>query len=829
MELFSAAKPVFVPGLSGQKNTLGAFRTDFHANPGSHTELIIAAHTFYRIYLNGRWVGTGPVPAAYGYLKADRYDLSSLLNSQGEANQLAIEVMGYVPEENFASGGPSCLLAEVISEGQIICATGKEWQCRVLTQKDCFTETLSFGRRVPLEAYHLNESYTTWRTGTISDSLPCEELTTEYIITERDVRMPDTSIDRNLVLTGLYSQEQTTCHCKEKGWWETDEYISRCGGDKISRPSLECLCLSDCSFEGTLKESEDTAGIRHYHITDYEKPAALEFTLTASETGFIGIGFWSEEPVTVDITWNDYLDDEGKIPVRVDSVNRVIRLTTQGGSFRFESMEPHYVKYIRVIVRGGRRFSFQDLYLRTYRYEDTRSASFLCSDTALNRIYHSARRTLLTNTLGFFLDSPERERGGWAGDSYWTGRAAAMLLSDTSVERSMLYDFLHSGYSLMMEGSFSSCCTAGQKNETEMMYSWNLFVLLELTDYYQRTGDEKMKSAYQDRVALFIEASKQFKNDAGVLENVPGSMFIDWSLSNNPSYKTPISTVANCLYAMVLHRLADMYENDRYRREAEQIRCIFRRVYDKVKTTKNDLFTLYPFMADSMSLKDGELIGNGFYSEAAQYYYFWTGLLTPKTAPQLWKILKEQYGPAPQKYRGTAHLRVGNCGVFFGHTMRMDLLGQFHETELLETEMKKFCGYMVNQEPGTFWETMNGEDSRSHGFGSHYGVQLIRDFLGIDMPDRLTHRILFAPRPGTLQWAKGTFSNEDGRIAASWNKDQAGFKMHISVPSDYTVEIILPREYRVVQQILVNGKYQSAASPILLKDKADIYIEQPDD
>ena len=136
MELFQKAKAVFVPGLADQKNVLGAFRKNFHTKGDQKTELIIAAHTIYRVYLNGAWLGTGPVTAPFGYLKADRYDLTELIRPEAAENQLAIEVIGYIPEQNFATNETSCLIAEVRSGDDVLCATDGSWECEEFRQKD---------------------------------------------------------------------------------------------------------------------------------------------------------------------------------------------------------------------------------------------------------------------------------------------------------------------------------------------------------------------------------------------------------------------------------------------------------------------------------------------------------------------------------------------------------------------------------------------------------------------------------------------------------------------------------------------------------------------
>jgi len=268
MELFQKAKAVFIPGLADQKNVLGAFRKNFHTKGEQKTELIIAAHTFYRVYLNGAWLGTGPATAPFGYLKADRYDLTELIRPEAAENQLAIEVIGYIPEQNFATNETSCLIAEVRSGDDVLCATDGSWECGVLRQKDCFVETLSFGRRVPLEAYSLDASYTAWRIGTIPDGTACEELVTDRVILERGVCAPDTSVLRTLRMTGIYSMNQKPYDGRERSWWETDEYIARCGGAQLSRPSVDCLSLEDCAFDGESEEAPDgKSKLPHFQLS----------------------------------------------------------------------------------------------------------------------------------------------------------------------------------------------------------------------------------------------------------------------------------------------------------------------------------------------------------------------------------------------------------------------------------------------------------------------------------------------------------------------------------------------------------------------------------
>ena len=866
--IFREAKGIFVPGKSAVPNVLAAFRLDFLYSGGC-VELTVAAHTFYRIYLNGTFIGIGPAPAPFGRLKADRYDLTGKLFPE---NKLAVEVIGYVPQEfNYATHETSVFFGELTVDGKVAAATGDEsWKCGILPYRDFRAEAMSHGRRYPVELYALHEGYDSWRVGALpvetgfqvvaqglaetwkdgggreigpsrEAGYPAEEEPSQEaspsakqggwrIIQERGVSMPDTQRIGELSLLGISQVEPIAFDGEARNWWETDAYLARSGGTAISRPSFSIAGYRDRAFSGTLREYRDKAGTKGYEIRPGKAPSpglavySLEFSLKAPETGMIGLCFETETPATVDIIWNDFLDETARVPVKADDMNRVIRLESAGGCISFESMEPHFLKYIKVIVETDKTFRLHDIYVRRYRFPDTRDrGQFVCSDMELNRIYQASKRTLLTNTLAFFLDSPERERGGWAGDSYWTGRAAAMLLADTSVERSMLYDFLAADYAQALSGTFPCCCCGGPKRHPELMYTWSLFVLLELTDYYRRTGDEAMKRDFRPRVEKFMEASRSLKNGLGVLENIPGSVFIDWSAANNPANTEAVCTAANGLYAMVAQRLGEMYEVEAYREEAAQIRAVFRQAYEKSRERKYDLFTMYPFFSDSMTVVDGRLEENRVYSEAAQYYCFWTGLLRKEDAPDLWKALLEQFGPMPRKQRGITQLSVGNCGVFFGHMMRFELLARFGETALLEEEIKCLCGYMMEQDPGTFWETLGGTNSRNHGFGAHYGVVAMRDFLGMDIPDCVEKTVRFAPGQGSLRWAKGRIGLGDGQFAASWHKELDRFDLSMSAPEGYRILLELPAEYSS-GKMTMNGEEQEFRRRLECGNVLDISI-----
>ena len=134
------------------------------------------------------------------------------------------------------------------------------------------------------------------------------------------------------------------------------------------------------------------------------------------------------------------------------------------------------------------------------------------------------------------------------------------------------------------------------------------------------------------------------------------------------------------------------------------------------------------------------------------------------------------------------------------------MLARFGEREILEKEMKQLCGYMLGHDPGTFWETLGGVDSRNHGFGSHYGVVVMEDFLGMGIPNCRDKTVRFAPGRGSLQWAKGRICLEDGQFVASWHRGTEGLAISMRAPEGYRILLELPGEYIDCGKILVNGE-----------------------
>ena len=77
--------------------------------------------------------------------------------------------------------------------------------------------------------------------------------------------------------------------------------------------------------------------------------------------------------------------------------------------------------------------------------------------------------------------------------------------------------------------------------------------------------------------------------------------------------------------------------------------------------------------------------------------------------------------------------------------VRFEVLAANGELERLLREVRHLYSRMIDEGAGTLWEGVADTGSVCQGFASHAGVWLVRDFLGLGIPDAVTRTIMIAP------------------------------------------------------------------------------------
>lgn len=190
--LFEKARPVFLRGLSGEKNITASFRAVFRAAAGEEWRLRITASSAYRVWLNGEFAGYGPARAAHGYYRMDELPLTPQYDA--EENRLVIEVAGYNVGGYYWLDQPAFVQAELCCDGSPAryTAVGEGgFAARRMTERMQRTQRFSFQRPFT-EVYCLNGAYAFWQQHG-GDGEPVEELPPRTVI-PRGIPLPSYSL-----------------------------------------------------------------------------------------------------------------------------------------------------------------------------------------------------------------------------------------------------------------------------------------------------------------------------------------------------------------------------------------------------------------------------------------------------------------------------------------------------------------------------------------------------------------------------------------------------------------------------------------------------------
>ena len=775
----NAARPIFLNGLENRLNVQAGFRRDLILDRLPHSAVLqLAARSFYRLYVNGTLVMHGPARTAHGYLRVEELDLLPYLR-QGK-NALAVELTASVGclggYSNDCTAESSMLLAQLLLDGETVLATDADWDAVRLTQRVEYSDKMSHCRQNS-EIYHLDEDYTAWRTalpgGGSLKTLQWEKAAVcaapRPQLLSRPMPYPSLEKQGDAALIAMYGTHiDGTIPCE--GPWFAEAMYPDYYKNVAEHPLLDYVRTVEGECHAAAHRTAD--GVSFADAPAGEDPAAL-FDLGALRLGFVGFTVTCTQPGVLDIAHLEYLHE--KKTDCLDGANPVTRLYLPAGTWSFLTMEPALVRYLEFYFRGCGECSVTDIHVREYCYPTLPHAAFRCEDEDINRIFEAAYRTLRLNTLDIFMDCPERERGGWLCDSLWTSRGAALLLGDLSVERAFLENFLLAPYGDGVGSAnnfFPEVYPGAKKPGAPSITTWSFWLMLELVEYVERSGDLAFALAHEKRVRDFVDGSRRYIGSSGLLQDMP-FIFVDWSQSNNFENTQPVSTAANALYAFMLQRLAQLYHEPEWDTLGKKMRGILRAALAGENGEKPGSLALLP---DSLSVEpDGSLKGKNYFSESCQYTALWAHLFEKDEVPQLVRNVVRCMGTAPLAAPNTS---VGSAQLFIGLCIRMDLLAQWGEKKALLREMRAIYLPQLKDGPGTLWEVRNPvNSSRCHGFNAHAGVHLLRDFLGIGIPqvfDLDARRTLTpqeqrasAQRPADLcglEWMRGAVETAGGLV-----------------------------------------------------------------
>lgn len=704
-ELFRIAKPVWAEHLTDEKNCqLGFVRR--LSGGARRAELRIATAGQYFLYLNGEFAAFGPARAAKGYFRTDTV---TVFLPEGESVLAILAVNpGICSFEVMRQ--PAFLQAELTCGTDVLAATGAtglDFEGYQLTERVKKIQRYSYQRPFA-EGYRLTPGYTDWIVGkACKNAIPCKtaiqpekrclprrlheatflKVAADAMISHGrfELREPEKPYrDRSL----LYA-----CEAPQDG------YLQGYPPEELEWQLSEAVQ----QFHTTMLEPPDCANAQSIKIGEFVILQWLE-----ERSGFLSFRFRCREPGSLYLIFDEILNSQGDVdPMRLCCCNAV-RLDCEQGTYSFQSRASYALRYCKVLAASG-EFELSDAALYELICPEPLSWEYHSKDRKIEAALQAAKRTFLQNSTDIFMDCPSRERAGWLCDSFFLGRSEFEFTGKNAVERNFLENYgLPTDFGNLPAGMVPMCYPSDQTPEGYIP-NWALWLLLELTEYCARSGDTEMPKLYIRRVQELLSWFSRYENEDGLLEKLPGWLFVEWSKAND--FVQDINYPTNMLYGRVLQEIGQLYERNELLRKGERV----------LQTVRESAFD-GTFFVDNAICTDGVAVNTRNRTETCQYYAFFTGTATPETYPELWRRLTQEFGPERAKNGRWPEIHPSNA--FIGNYLRMILLVRYGYYRQMLDESVDYFNYMARK-TGTLWEYASDFASCNHGFAS-YLAHLIR-------------------------------------------------------------------------------------------------------
>ena len=436
---------------------------------------------------------------------------------------------------------------------------------------------------------------------------------------------------------------------------------------------------------------------------------AYDYRLNRERTGFIGLKIKAKEEVEIFIRHEEFLSNDSWNSERTTTCRNLISLTIKEGETEFLSAEPYAFKYLLVLLKGQAEI---EPYFVALENKQAKAVKISGNEKFVS-VFEAARHTFEQNALDIFMDCPGRERAGWLCDSYFTAFSEKLFTGENKIERAYLENIILANTEELPDGMLPKSFPS-EHNNGVYIPNWALWFIVELESYLDRTGDRTLIDSAKEKVYKLLDFFTNYENEFGLLENLESWVFIEWSICNDKNYTSGINFPSNMLYAKALDCVAYLFNDNKQREKAKQIR---KTIYD---LSYNGEF----FIENAVRDENNKIIPcTEHLSETCQYYALFFGI---KTDEKFVSMMKNDFGPLR---KADCYPNVGKSNMFIGNYLRLFWLCSQGEYDKVILESVEYFSRMASK-TGTLWEHDRPGSSCNHGFASVIAVIMLRCLCG---------------------------------------------------------------------------------------------------
>lgn len=638
------------------------------------TEMEWIAKDTYNLYVNGKFVAYGPSRAAKGYSRMDRMDLTGYLTERENRIQVYVQANGTT---SLCSAKEQPLFAaQIWQDGALIRQTG-EFRCYHMTDKQTRVERMS-SQRGFLEVYDMHIDRFSAPEGTFP-RLEMQDVACPKLLRRRVSFSKNREIVASLLKTGrAYADSERV--------WENDFTRLLDSGER-----LDAYKRQDCSC--VLSKE-----LLRFRLTD-EKPDDMGYALYAIpqvHSGKLCVQLSCKEKCTVWLTYDDVLMD-GQVKFNREHIIHGMKWTLAPGEYTLYSQEVYSAKCIQLVMQGQAQVS--SVSMITIENPDAAVPAVHPISEKLQAVLAASCNTFAQNAYDIFTDCPSRERAGWLCDSYFLGKAERFFTGENKVEKSFLENYLlYENQVFPHAGIMPMCYPSEVSSQNGYIPNWILWYLLELEDYKKRTGDVPFIERHRQRILDILDFFRGYENELGLLENLQGWVFIEWSQATD--FVDGINFPTNMLYADALRAAGTILDDPALLEKSVRLK----------KTVVKMSFNGTVFIDNALRV-DGRIVLTDHCSELCQIFAQYFGL-----------------SPDSNAFTENFYSRFVRCGhtvcpsaLFIGGILRLMCLYNMERYDLVLQECEERF-FPMAERTGTIWEFFDEQASCNHGFGSVIGM-----------------------------------------------------------------------------------------------------------
>ena len=719
---------------AAEMNVAAAFRLSL-AIPADGATIRLAAADVYRLWIDGDLAAHGPARTAHGYARVDEIPLASSVIPDGHdrANRtvLFVEVhSAHVPCFDGVEQDAFFAAEIVAADGRVLATSAdfEAWRDGTLVQR---VRRYSYQRGF-VESRRLASDPSGFRRGgpapegwvraaTVTRPLPrllprgvpCPALAFH------DAKAPvwRGAVEPDMSATTPERREVTLVG---NGWfkgftpdeWEDDSALdaARLLGQAAIDAGEGRRAPNDAApdADGTraLPQSVTSGGGVAKAVP--AEVALYDFGRTI--TGFLSLRVRAASPAgaTILVAFDEIRAPEGtRFPVNPfrASWTRVIKWRLAPGDYDLLAFHPSSARFAATAVIAGDaqidRFGIVD-----YENPDkTRAELPPTGDDSLDAIVAAARETFAQNSVDLLTDCPSRERAGWLFDALFTGRAESVFTGRNLAEHAFLENYAIAPHLEALPDGMVPMCYPAEALKGQYIANWSLWWLLELKEYRDRTGDNAVVVASRTKIESLLGYFKRHENADGLLEDMPGWVFVEWSQCNDKDHVCGVNFPSNFLYAAALDAASSLLDRPDLSAKGAAVREAAARLAWNGEW----------FEDNAVCDENGTLRLAGHVTETGQYYAFYFGAATPESHPALWERLCADFGPKRDAERTWPEITRSNA--IPGAYMRLELLLRDGRAAQCLDEIRDYFAPMAKL-TWTLWENLSPNASMDHGFAS---------------------------------------------------------------------------------------------------------------